>query len=214
MTQQEHIYVVCIKALTGLGRFCRLWNKYEYTHIAVCLDEKLEDFVTFSRKFHHSPFTAGFMHEKREHYAFGKNPYAKVKVIKVPLTAENKRKIVSYVNRIEHDGEYVFNLYAMLTMPVLHGLRIYKAHNCMSFVGKIIELSGAVTMEKPFYKYNIPEMDKLLEKFPVEEILLDKKTEDEVYMQRISPVQNIKAAFCLNAALLYRMLCKRKEKYE
>ena len=66
MENNEYIYIVLIKALTGLGKFSRKISKYEYTHIAVSLDEKLDDFVTFSRKNHYSPFNAGFMHEKKE----------------------------------------------------------------------------------------------------------------------------------------------------
>ena len=150
----EYIYIVLVKALTGLGQFSRMITKYEYSHIAVCLDEKLEDFVTFSRRKHYSPFNAGFMHEKREHYAFGENKKVKVKVFKVPVTKENKARIINYIADIEDDKEYVFNIYSMITMPFIHGFEIYKAYNCMSFTAKIIELSDSVQMDKTYYKYN------------------------------------------------------------
>ena len=59
---QDYIYIVLVKAMTGLGKFARKFSKYEYTHIAVCLNDKLDDFITFSRKKHYTPFDSGFMH--------------------------------------------------------------------------------------------------------------------------------------------------------
>lgn len=52
----------------------------------------------------------------------------------------------------------------MITMPILHGIYIEKKHNCMSFTGKILEISNTVQLDKPFYKYNIKEIDELLTK--------------------------------------------------
>lgn len=214
MMKQRFIYVVFIKALTGLGKFSRMLNKYEYTHIAVSLEESLEDFVTFSRKAHHAPFLAGFMHERREHYAFGEHKSVKVKVYRLPVSEADFKRIQEYVLRIERDKDYIFNLYGMLTMPVLHGLPIYKAHNCMSFVGRIIELSKVVKMKKPCYRYSIPDMDKLLEGFPVKEYYLKKKREDRVYMRKVGMLKNAGAFVRLNAKLIYRLVWKRNEKYE
>ena len=53
---EEYIYVVLVKALTGLGKFARCFSKYDYTHIAVCLNDKFDDFITFSRRKHFAPF--------------------------------------------------------------------------------------------------------------------------------------------------------------
>ncbi|MBR4084846.1 MAG: hypothetical protein IKK33_11255 [Lachnospiraceae bacterium] len=212
--EHKFIYVVFIKALTGLGKFSRMLNKYEYTHIAVSLDESLEDFVTFSRKAHNGPFMAGFMHEKREHYAFGNHKSVKVKVYKLPVSSVKYAKIQEYIQGIEEDKDYVFNLYSMLTMSFLHGLPIYKAHNCMSFVSKIIKLSGVVRMNKPFYKYSIQDMDKLLSGFGGREFQLKKKREDKEYMREIGALQNVKTFLSLNGKLIYRLLCKRNELYE
>ena len=208
MTEQKYIYVVFVKALTGLGKFSRMLNHYEYTHIAVSLDGVLEDFVTFSRKAHHAPFMAGFMHEKREHYAFGPHKKVKVKVYKLPVSPVKYVKIQKYIEEIEQDEEYIFNLYGMLTMPILHGLPIYKAHNCMSFVSKIIKLSGVVRMKKPFYKYNIPDMDNLLSGFDAKVFYLEKKREDKAYMRKISILQNVKAFLSLNGKLIQRLMFK------
>mgnify|MGYP004469278223 FL=1 len=184
MEKDEYIYIVLVKALTGLGRIARKITRYEYTHIAISLDENLEDFITFSRRKHYSPFDAGFMHEKREYYAFGKNKNVKVKVFKIKISQYNKEKIIEYIDKIENDKEYIFNFYSMITMPIFHGIRIFKAHTCMSFVGRVIELSECVELKKKYYKYNIKEIDDLLKGYLLSEVNLEKNKEDNKYMKK------------------------------
>ena len=191
-----------------------MFNHYEYTHIAVCLDNKLEDFITFSRKKHYSPFDSGFMHEKVEHYAFGENNKVKVKIFAIPVDINDKLKIEKYIKKIENDNEYVFNLYSMITMPLLHGVKIYKAHNCMSFVSKIIELSNSVKLQKKYYKYSIKDIDKLLNNFLYKEEYIQKKKDDKTYMQRVGLILNIKLFIILNIRLIFRIIMIRNKNYE
>ena len=207
---QDYIYVVFVKAITGLGKFARKFSKYEYTHIAVCLNDKLDDFVTFSRRSHYAPFNAGFMHETMDCYAFGNNERVKLKIFKVPVTLKNKEKIIKYIAEIENDKDYIFNLYSMITMSIVHGFRIYKALNCMSFVSKIIELSDSVFMDKKYYKYNIKELDKLLSDYKFNEDYFYKtKIQNKNYMDKVSFASNALMLFKLNGKLLYRIFVKR-----
>ncbi|RKM56350.1 hypothetical protein D6853_06040 [Butyrivibrio sp. X503] len=208
----EYIYVVLVRALTGLGQFARKLSGYEYTHIAVCFDEKLDDFITFSRKRHFAPFDSGFMHETLDCYAFGKNEKVKLKVFKIPVNAENMQRIRLFVDEIAGDKDYLFNLLSMATMGLFHGFRIYKAHNCMSFVGKIISLSGAVPMDKKYYKYDIRSMDELLSYFIYKEDFFyktDIKRPD--YMDRCSVFKNAGMFLALLVRLVYRMIFKSIE---
>lgn len=212
--KNKNIYVVLIKAMTGLGVFARKIFKYPYTHIAVCLDEELEDFVTFSRRKHFAPFDAGFMHEKREHYAFGKYKTFQAKVFKIPVTEENYEKIKAYVGQIENDEEYIFNIFSMVTMGLFHGVRIYKALNCMSFTAKIIELSEVTKLDRQYHKYNIKEMDELLKDYLWKEEEFHKNTDDEEYMSRKVWLKNIGLYFKLNGQILFRMLFKFRSKFD
>lgn len=210
--KEDYVYIVLIKALTGLGKLSRTINKYEYTHIAVALEAQMQDFITFSRRLHYAPFNAGFMHEKVEHYAFGNNKKVKVKVFKVPVA--NMKKIESFIHTIESDKEYIFNIYSMITMPFLHGFRIYKSYNCMSFTGKIIELTGRVNLNKRYYKYTIEEMDHLLTQYFYIETEIEKTRNDEAYMKKPEFFANLKSFAKLNLKLIYRLLFKRNKGYE
>lgn len=213
--QNNYIYVVLVKALTGLGKFARLISNYDYTHIAVCLDENLEKFYTFSRRKHCSPFDCGYMIETLDCYAFGKHRDVKLKIFKVPVSKENKEKIEEYIENISKDSKYIFNFYSMITMSIFHGFKIYKAHNCMSFVSEIIELSDTVNMSKPYYKYNIKEIDELLAEYLYKEDLFQrKKTEIEDYMNYVGLIKNTLYFIKLNSKLIYRLIAKGKAKDE
>lgn len=207
---KDYIYIVLVKALTGLGNFARKFSKYEYTHIAVCLNKNINDFITFSRKKHYTPFNSGFMHETLDCYAFGSNEKIKLKIFKVPVTIENKKIIEQYIKKIANDNEYIFNLYSMATMSLFHGFRIYKTHNCMSFVSKILELSKSVNMTKKYYKYNIKDIDILLTDYKYrEEYFYKTKIQNRDYMDNVSFINNVGMFFRLNGKLLYRIFSKR-----
>ena len=138
----------------------------------------------------------------------------KIKIFKVPILKKDKEKIIDYITKIENDNEYIFNLFSMITMPIFHGVKIYKALNCMSFVSKVIELSDSVKMKKEYYKYSIKEVDKLLENYLMKEEYLYKEKEDNKYMSKNGVIFNLKMFFKLNGQLIYRILFKRKDSYE
>lgn len=213
--QNNYIYVVLVKAITGLGKFVRLTSKYEYTHIAICLDYKFDKFYTFSRRKHYSPFDCGFMVETLDCYAFGKHKDIKLKIFKVPVSKGNKEKIERYIENVSKDTEYIFNFFSMMTMWIFHGFKVYKAHNCMSFVSKIIKLSDTVNMSKPYYQYNIKEIDELLTEYLYKEDFFEKKMiETKGYMNYVSLIKNFIYFINLNSKLIYRLIVRGKDKDE
>ena len=86
MKNNNYIYVILVSSHTLLGRIIRKFSKYEYTHIAVALNSKLSDFITFSRRKHFSLFDAGFMHERLNYYNYGRYEKVKLKVFKIPVS--------------------------------------------------------------------------------------------------------------------------------
>ena len=207
---EEYIYIVLVKSLTGLGKFARKFSKYEYTHRAVCINDNIDDFITFSRKKHYTPFNSGFMHETLDCYAYGKNENVKLKIFKIPVTSKNMKEIEKYIEIIANDKDYIFNLYSMATMSIFHGFRIYKAHNCMSFVSKVLELSKSVPMTKKYYKYSIKDIDMLLSNYKYkEEYFYKTKIQNKHYMDKASFISNVGMFFKLNGKLLHRIFSKR-----
>lgn len=221
--KNDFIYIVLVKAHTGLGKVSRvLSGGYEYSHIAVCKDDRFEDFITFSRRRHYAPFDAGFMHETRGCYCFGTHDRVKLKVFRLPIDLRAKRKVYHFLRHVERQQDnYLFNLYSMVTMPVLHGFMIDDAYNCMSFVGKVVELSGAVRLQRPYYWYDIQALDALLTPYLfTERYFFDRSYRNPVsgrctsgrfsqtppgYMDRVSLWENIRLFLRLNKELLSRV---------
>ena len=127
--QNNYIYVVLVKAMTGLGKFARLIGKYDYTHIAVCLDENFDKFYTFSRRKHYAPFDCGFMVETLDCYGFGKHNDVKLKIFKVPVLEEDKNKIEGYIDNISKDQnlrqKYAVILIVILTLELIALITIF-----------------------------------------------------------------------------------------
>ena len=207
----EYIYIVLVKALTGIGKLTRKLTNYDYTHISLSFDESLTDFISFSRRNHYAPLDAGIMHECRSCYAYGEIEEFKAKVFKLPVVKEEFEKIRKIVYDLENDKEYMFNLFSMITMPILHGFRVYKTHNCMSFIGLIIKETKCIKMGKPYYKYMIPELDTLMKDYIFYEGYL--KKDDRViesYMEKPKHIKGIKTNFKTILKLLGRMIfCPR-----
>ncbi len=164
----KQIYVALIESYTGLGKLLKRFTGYRYEHIAVSLDKSLTEFYSYSRRQHHHPFNAGFMKEFRDYYAFEEYQKFYAKVFAIPVRDEEMADIEDFIRICGEDKEQMFNLFAMITTPILHGFRLYKAHNCMDFTAKVIELAG-VPLDKPYYKYSIPDIERLLAFLPHKE---------------------------------------------
>lgn len=203
----KEIYIVLVRAHTGLGTFARLCTGYPYTHIAISLNRSLTDFISFSRRRHAQPFDAGLTHEKRDYYAFGRHQGVRVKVFQLPLQPVQARQIEQYIQQCASDTQMRFNLFSMATMPLLHGFPIAHAENCMSFTAKIVRLSRCVPMKKPCYRYSIRDLDTLLTRFLWFEGNLPRisSTEYAAYMQPCCLSETLRAGATLCWQLAKRM---------
>ncbi len=207
--KKENIYIILVRANTIIGKITRKLFHYEYTHIAVSFNNNLKKLMTFSRRKHYTPFDCGYMVENINCYAYGKNKNVKCKIFKIPITKENKTEIEKYINKISKDNDYIFNFYSMITMPIVHGIRIYKAHNCMSFTSKVLALTKEIELKKEYYQYNIQEIDHLLSDYYEEEKLFFKEKEDNKdYMKIRGLLWNTILFLRLNIRLLYRIVFK------
>lgn len=207
----KKIYVVLIESYTGLGKLLKRFTGYRFEHIAVSMDKSLTEFYSYSRKQHHHPFAAGFMKEYRDYYAFEEYKKFYSKVFVVPVTDEQYEDIQALIDRCAADDEQIFNLFAMLTTPILHGVRIYKAHNCMDFTARVIELAG-VKLEKPFYKYDIPDIERLLEDYPHKQGYIKRIDSPgyEHYVEKSNIFNNVKEFCHVVKTLTKRVIFEKK----
>lgn len=200
------IYIVLIKAHTGLGSVARKLKNFEYTHVALCLNNEFTDFYSFSRRHHYLPADCGYTVEKRDFYAFGDYKQFKTKIFELDVPEDNYVKIINFMDECKNDSEMMFNAISMMFMPV----EIYKTHNCMTFTAKILEISGMISMSKAYYKMRLRDIDKALDSFVYSEGLLDRESsiEYEEYMRKYSIWTKIALTTRLFVRLIGRMFTK------
>ena len=208
----QNIYVVLIESYTGLGKLLKKFTGYRYEHIAVSLDKSLTEFYSYSRRQHHHPFAAGFMKEYRDYYAFEEYRKFYAKVFAIPVTDEEMAQIREFIRQCGQDKEQMFNLFAMVTTPLIHGFRLYKAHNCMDFTAKVIELAG-VGLAKPYYKYSIPDIEELLSYLPHKEGYIRRmdSPDYEKYVEKSDIIIGVKEFAHVIRTLTHRLIFDRKK---
>lgn len=210
MTEGKGVFVVFIRANTLLGKVARRLTGYPYTHIAVCTDDRLTRFYTFSRKLHYSPFRAGLMCERRRHYVFGRYDHVDVRVYRIEADAETVGRVKDFILEIKKDGRYLFNYFGTLLSPFNGGVRIEKAYNCMSFTAHLLETCCGIPLPKPYWKMRLQDIEEILAAYPhSDERLVPDTPEDAAYMDRRALLRAPFDFFSLTYALAAR---RRKQK--
>lgn len=205
----KKMYIVLIRAHTGLGALARRVTHYPYTHIAVSFDRSMTDFISFSRRYHYFPFEAGITHEYRHYYAFGRHRGFRAKIFELSPDDEHYETVAEYIGACESDKLMRFNLFSMATISVIGGFRIPHTENCMSFTSRCIELSGCAELKRPYWRYSIKDIDDLLsDKAIFEGRILRGAAPDDGYMTRFEPLRYTVGMIKLFSALSYRLLVK------
>lgn len=206
----KKIYIVLIRAHTGLGALGRKVTRSSYTHIAVTFDRSMSDFVSFSRKYHYFPFEAGLMHEYRDYYAFGQHKDFVAKIFELPVDDVHYKAVREYISGCENDASMQFNLLSMIFMPLTGAFSIPHTENCMSFAARCAELSGCVGFDRPYWKYSIRDIDDMLTGYKIFEgrIPRGSRPEDD-YMTPFEPVRYFSGMIKLFSVLIYRLIFRK-----
>lgn len=209
--QELYLYVCFMATMTTIAKISRRISGCDYTHISIAFDEKLEDFVSFSRRSANTPLDAGIVWERRGDYVQPGQTSYRTRIYRIPVSREKFEQIKKMIWKYEQDPEYMFNIFSMVTMTVFHGFSIYKTENCMSFVGKILEMTGAVSFTKPYYKYLPEEFIRLLSGYEYFDGMLEADGSDRNHRERtIGFWQKSGLNGRILLTLLYRMVFQRR----
>ena len=207
----SQIYVVAIHENTGIAKLARTVLKFEYSHIAICLDERLSEFITFSRRKYYLPLDSGFMRETRNCFGDMEAEQFKAKAFRIEVTENELAIIKKLIFEIEQDKDYLFNVFAMMTMPIFHGFELYKAYTCISFVARILQEVKSIKLDKPFCKYSIQDIDKLLDKHKYFEGMIDKDDNHiKGYMDKLGFSTNLRVGARTLGKLFVRLFKRHR----
>lgn len=160
MKKEKYIYVAFVRSNTKAGGIIRKITGWKYSHVSIALDKTSGKFYAFSRLNYQSSFMAGFTTEYKSNYTLLNHTPAEVTYYKIPITEEELNTVKAFIYMLSRDKEYIFNYPSMFTTTILHGFRIYKSYNCITFVSKILSFLRSVKLSKKYYKYDLNELER------------------------------------------------------
>lgn len=177
MNSSKHIYIVLSQTHTRFARLIRLIGKTRYNHVAISLDENLEELFAFARPQHNGILLARLVHETVRRYTLGRTDFVDVAIYRLEVSEAQYTWVRETIHRIYSDKKYIYNLLSVLTYPFLGGFSTYKAYSCVEFAMFILKGVG-YEVTQPLYKYKPDDLvDLLADKLYFQGNLLDYKAD-------------------------------------
>lgn len=206
----KYVYVVLSRTHSTFAKTIRMVTKMKYNHASIAFDRELEHLYSFGRKQSHVPIVAGIVREYPARFSLEKVSCVNAKIYEIPVTKEQYYKGLARIRQIEEDGTYLYNLFSVLTFPVLHGFETYKAFSCSEFVAHMLNYMNIHLKEvKKGYEYTPEDIGKSITgKSIFEGNLLEyckNESEDEAYFfQRPEYLRSGMESCSVVARLVYR----------
>lgn len=194
------IYVILSQTQTRFGRCIRAIAKQRYNHASIALDPGLEEVYGFARPQRYALLQAGLVRESRDRYTMGNGCPVPVAVYRLPVTEEQYQWVRATVRQMVDNPEYLYNLFSVLTFPVLKGFAVRQAYSCIEFVAWLLHTLGYVGEERPFCSYKPDDLIPLLPGYLVYEGDIRgclPPSADERYFQPITPAMMTQGLWAL-----------------
>ena len=156
------ITIILSQTQTKFGRCIRKVAHQQYNHASIALDDSLEEVYAFARPSRYDLLSGGLVRERRDRYTMGNRRPVPVAVYRIPVTSEQYQWVRDTVRTMADNPEYLYNLFSVLTYPVLKGFTVRKAYSCVEFVAFLLHTLGILEEEKPFCSYRPDDLIPLL----------------------------------------------------
>lgn len=163
------IYVILSQTQTRFGRCIRAVARQKYNHVSIALDPGLTQVYGFARPNRYALLQAGLVREARDRYTMGNGRPVPVTVYRIPVTEGQYRWVEDTVRTMVDNPEYLYNLFSVLTYPVLKGFAVRKAYSCVEFAAWLLCTLGYLGEGKPFCSYKPDDLTLLLSGYRVYE---------------------------------------------
>ena len=206
MSEMKAVYIVISQTPTKFAGCIRKLGKTTYNHAAISFDKDLKEIYAFARPNYHAVLLGKLVRESYSSYTLNKDKKVPVMIFKLEVSADEYYRMRNVIQRIKNDPEYVYNLFSVLTYPVIRGFRVRKTFTCIEFIMHIIKHLG-YPLTKPCHKYKPDELvtllsDNLVYKGDIRKVM-DKRNVDHRFFDHLSFDMKVKSV-----CQLY-MLCKR-----
>ncbi|MCD8118866.1 MAG: hypothetical protein LUE29_05195 [Lachnospiraceae bacterium] len=139
---KKYIYIMLSSTGTNFAKLIRLFGQQTYNHAAVSLDGSFERTYAFARPRHSSVFLGHLVRESLERYTLRKAEPVPVMILKIPVSGEEYAWVRQKIMQMLDNPEYMYNLFSVLTWPLLKGFPVDRAYTCIEFVAKLLQHCG------------------------------------------------------------------------
>lgn len=162
------IYIVLSRTQTRFGRCIRLVARQQYNHVSIALDPALTQLYAYARPQQYALLQGGLVRETQDRYTVGGCQPVPVAVYRLPVSAEDHRWVKETIETMYRNPDYLYNLFSVLTYPVLRGFSVERAFSCVEFAAWLLHALGYVE-EGPFCRYAPDDLRPLLAPYLVYE---------------------------------------------
>lgn len=143
------VYIVLTHTGTLLSKIIKFFEKDEFSHVSLSLDNQLKEMYSFGRLNPKNPFIGGFVHESINHGTFKRFKYTRTKIYSLDVTEEQYITMKNQINYIKQNrNNYKFNIIGLFAVGINKKIKLKNAFYCAEFVKYILETSG-VEVELP-----------------------------------------------------------------
>lgn len=217
MAENRYVYIVLSQTPTRFGSVIRKIIKEHFNHVSIAFDESLVELYSFGRYQHKVPLVAGLIREYPERFSLLKKAFINARIYKIPVSQAQYIRGRRRIRQITKDKDgYLYNLFSVISFPVLGGFSTFKAYSCVEFVAHVLRyMHIPLDDNRPEYSFT-PEaialsLDQYLE---YEGNLLDycnrTSSETEHFLENPNYLIATYRSVIVVGRLLYRMLRYRE----
>ncbi len=164
----KEVYIVLSQTMTKFGRAIRRVGRMKYNHTAIVLDDDFDEWYSFARRHHRAVLTGGLVKETIQRYTLKQDCVIESAVFRIPLSDQKYEELERSINAISNDKEYIYNLLSVLTYPLLHGFKTYKAFTCAEFVAYLLSNAGFM-FDEVLCSYKPDDIGRFLQQYLIYE---------------------------------------------
>ena len=213
----KKIYIVQVELPTMINGIVKFITGYKYNHFSLSLDSSLDELYSFQVRNMNTFLVGGFMKEREVYYLHGKKDLKlKEFVYEIPVSDEEYKRVSTFVKKVEHDEEYIFNYISSLFMFSFGGIKGYKAFHCTEFVSEILLLLNDIKLPREPHLMRPKDLYSILKKYKYKEKTLSsnefKIPDKDMFFKKIKIMSAIKKiCYCVKESFC-RVIFKRKSK--
>ena len=149
--QQKYLYVLFSATPYRMGRMIRFVTGEPYNHVAIAMEEDLNELYAFARRYYHTPFYGGFVTEHPYRYHHNGST-AQIRLCRLPVSEDQWQQLRQRLSRMSANPErYLYNHLSALLAPLHLKVTVKDAFTCAEFTISVLQQLGYDFTSKKFY---------------------------------------------------------------